>query len=128
MVLLSSYLSKTSYDEGETDFYWISENSYFVDYKIEENKIIFSYSICFKNDSDSDISVAVSARFKKSELNNWIKYQDFFMGYDEDGNMKYGVVKAREQKNVVFYFEGEYISSDINTKLSFPDELIITTR
>ena len=53
-------------------FYWIPEESYFVDYKIIEDKIIFSYSICFVNDWDEDYSVDISAKFKKSELRNKI--------------------------------------------------------
>ncbi len=126
--LVSFFLSETRSDEEKTDFYWIPEKSYFVDYKIEKNKIVFSYSICFINNSESDVSVAVSAKFKKSEINKWIKYQSFFMGCDKEGNIKYNIIKAGEQKNVVFYFEGEYISRNINTELSFPDELIITTR
>ncbi len=110
------------------EFRWIPEESHFVDYEIQNDKVIFSYSICFVNDSNEDISVAVSAQFKKAEIKNWIQYESFFMGYDEKGNMKYQLVKAQEKKNVVFYFEGKYVSDNVNTNLSFPDELILTTR
>ena len=96
--LVSFFLSKIPSGEDKTDFYWIPEKSHFVDYKIEKNKIIFSYSICFINDSESDVSVAVSAKFKKSEINKWIKYQSFFMGCDKDGNMKYSIIKAGEER------------------------------
>ena len=119
-------LSDTQQKEA-TDFYWIPEESYFVDYKIKNNKVIFSYSICFVNNSEEDVTVAVSANFKKNEIKDWIKYKNFFMGYDENGIMKSELIKSKEKENVIFYFEGEYISDKINTNLSFPNELILTT-
>lgn len=128
MSMLLFLSSNTLNDEGKSDFYWIEEESYFVDYVIENNKIVFSYSINFVNNSDSDVSVSVSTKFRKSEICKWIKYQDYFIGYDEYGNMKYETIKAGEQKNIIFYFEGDFISDNINTKLSFPNELIITTK
>ena len=123
-----SLLSKMPRNEGETDFYWIPEESGFVDYQIRNDKIIFSYSICFVNDSEEDIAVAVSAKFKESEIKDWIQCEIFILGCDEDGNMKYELIESKGKKNVVFYFEGKYISSNVNTNLSFPDELILTTR
>ena len=119
-------LSDTQQKEA-TDFYWIPEESYFVDYKIKNNKVIFSYSICFVNNSEEDVTVAVSANFKKNEIKDWIKYKNFFMGYDENGIMKSELIKSKEKENVIFFFEGEYISDKINTNLSFPNELILTT-
>jgi len=121
-------LFKIPRNEEKPDFYWIPEESGFVDYKIRNEKIIFSYTICFVNNLDEDISVAISAKFEESETRDWIQCNDFIMGCDEQGNMKYEVVKSKEKKNVIFHFEGDYISSNVNTSLSFPNELILTTR
>ena len=103
-------------------FYWIPEESYFVDYKIIEDKIIFSYSICFVNDWDEDYAVDISAKFKKSELKNWIEYKKFYLGTSTDN-----VVKGHSKKNIIYYFEGKYLDGKMNTNISFPTEIILST-
>ncbi len=109
----------------EVGFRWVREKSYFVDYKINGNKIKFEYAIYFINPEDEPVEIAISAKFKKAELDGWLKYENFFDGLDENGERKYGKVLPNEEKYINFYFEGEYLGGEINTKLSFPDDLMV---
>ena len=113
---------------GEKDDYalrWIEEESKFVDCEItEDNFVILRYSICFVNESEEDLSVSVSARFNKKEIEGWIKY-DFLEGLDERGELLYAVVKRGERVNVTYTFKAPYLGGKINESLSFPEDVII---
>ena len=106
----------------KSKFYWIPEESYFVDYEIVDNNIVFSYSICFVNDWDEDYAVDISAKFKKSELRNWIEYKGFYLATSTDN-----VIKANSKKNIIYCFEGKYLGGKVNTDISFPTEIILST-
>ncbi len=110
-------------DENNT-LRWIAEESCFVDYEIVEDTVKFRYSICFENNSDEDDTISILAKFKKSELKDWIKADEFIFGCDETGERLHEKIKQGEKKNVVFVFEGEYLGGEVNTNLSFPDEIM----
>lgn len=103
---------------------WIPEESHFVDYEIHENRIKFQYTICFNNNSNEAVDISITAKFNKSDLNNWIKYEDFFIGEDKNGKVKYGTILPKEKRNISYYFEGEYLGGSVNEQLSFPEEII----
>ncbi len=72
VLLLSTFLSGCNFKknnaatENDSKFSWLPSESYFVEYDIIGDKVIFKYSICFVNDWDEDYAVNVSAKFKKS--------------------------------------------------------------
>ena len=105
-----------------SEFYWIPEESYFAGYKIVGDKVVFAYSICFVNDGEEDYAANVSAKFKRSELSKWVEYKDFFLGSAEDET-----VKAGTKKNITYYYEGKYLGGEVNTELSFPEEMIVNS-
>ncbi len=111
--------------EEKSILYWIPEESHFVDYKIVDDKIIFSYSICFVNDSQDEQSVSLSAKFHKKETNEWIKNNGFFFGNDKYGELLSEKIAPKTKKNIIFYFDGEYLGGVVNTKLSFPYEIVL---
>ena len=104
---------------------WIPEKSFFIDYEIKDNRVKFCYSICFINQSEHDTKFSLSAKFDRKELKKWIKYEPFFIGYDEFGKMNISEIKSGETKNIKFFFEGEFAGGTVNAELSFPRELII---
>ena len=108
------------YEDQSSEFYWIPEESYFAGYEIVDDKVVFAYSICFVNDGEEDYAASVSAKFKRSELSGWVEYKDFFLGSAEDET-----VKAGTKKNIVYYYEGKYLGGEVNTNLSFPQEMIV---
>ncbi len=111
-------------NDNSNTLHWIAEESYFVDYEIIGDTVKFRYSICFENNSDEDDTISILAKFKKSELKDWIKADEFIFGCDETGERLYEEIKKGEKKNVVFVFEGEYLGGEVNTNLSFPDEIM----
>ena len=110
------------YKDQPSEFYWIPEESYFAGYEIVDDKVVFAYSICFVNDGEEDYAVNVSAKFKRSELSKWVEYKDFFLGSAEDET-----VKAGTKKNITYYYEGKYLGGEVNTELSFPEEMIVNS-
>ena len=108
----------------ESKFYWIPEESFFVDYEITENKTVrFRYSIALVNDYDASVTASVSAKFKENETSGWLKETDFLMGRNEEGTWYYVPFEAGEKKNVIFVFEGSYAGGQVNENLSFPELL-----
>lgn len=121
MVFLTSCLN---YNQEKSAIEWIPEESHFVDYEINENRIKFQYSICFNNNSNESFDIGITAKFNKSELNKWLKYEDFFIGEDKNGKMNYETILPKEKRNISYYFEGEYLGGLVNEQLSFPEEII----
>ena len=109
-------------EKEKSKLYWVPEESYFVGYEIIDDNVVFSYSICFVNNWNDDYVVDVSAKFQKSEMKNWIEYKDFYLGTSNDGT-----VKANSKKNIVYSFKGKYLGGKVNTNISFPKELILTS-
>ncbi|MBO5797317.1 MAG: hypothetical protein J6R77_03105 [Clostridia bacterium] len=129
VIMLGLLAGCSTVKEPDTDntLHWVSEESFFVDYEITDNDIVkFRYSICFVNNSAYDLTVSLSARFSEKDLKGWLKYEDFFWGYDENHSPFYTEIKSGEKANVVFVFEGEYLGGSVNEKLSFPEEIILT--
>lgn len=125
--LVSCSSAKEPEDLSDT-FQYLPDKSYFVNYEIDGNTVRFRYSICFVNNTKENMEVNLSAQFQKSELRGWIKYEAFYDGCDETGEMLYETVKAGETKHITFVFEGEYLGGDVNEALSFPEEILLVTK
>ncbi len=122
--LLSGIFQK---GEEEKSFYWLPEESFFVDYDIVDEKTIkFRYTICFVNNLDVDTTISLSAKFDKKELAGWVVQTDGFMGCDENGELLYKEIKQGEKEFVTVTFEGKYLGGEVNENLSFPEELILS--
>lgn len=117
------FLSYNSEDESTT-LEWNPENSYFLDYKIKNNRITFRYVIEFKNKSDTALSFQIGVKFSKKDTKGWLK-NEFLIGdtdyTDENG---YFPLDSNEKESIVFSFEGEYLGGNVNTNLSFPEEIL----
>lgn len=109
----------------------VKEESYFAGYEIKGDRVIFSYSICFANDYEEDFDILFSARFKKSELKGWFERDEkdtsFISGSPVIGEWKNFIIKSGEKKNVLLYFEGQYLGGEVNENLSFPLEIMLST-
>lgn len=123
-MILSSCINSYSERSKDVALSWIPEESYFVDYEINGEKIKFRYSICFHNHTSEPTEIGICAKFNKRELNGWLRYEGFFIGDDNDGLLKYGLIKPKEKTNIVYTFEGDYLGGTVNENLSFPEELM----
>lgn len=115
----------TGYDEEKDVLYWVPEESNFVQYEIVDEKIRFSYSICFVNDSEEAQTISLSAKFNSNELEGWIKNSGFFLGNNEQGELLKEEISPGTKENITFYFEGDYLGGTVNNELSFPCEIIL---
>ncbi len=120
-MILSSCLNHHSEDVALS---WIPEESNFVDYEINGGKIKFRYSICFYNHTSEPTEIGLAAKFNKKELDGWLRYEKFFMGTDDNDELKYGLIKPKEKTNIIYTFEGDYLGGTVNDNLSFPEELM----
>ena len=117
--------SCTNNHSDEIALSFIPEESNFVDYEINGDRIKFRYSICFYNHTSEPTEIGVSAKFIKKELDGWLRYEKFFIGTDDnDGLLKYGLIKPKEKTNIIYTFEGNYLGGTVNDTLSFPEELM----
>lgn len=101
--------------KGDTESgFWIRNESYFVDYAIEGDRIQFRYSFCFQNLSDYDLILySIGARFRKRDLKDWLKYEKRFDGVPDNSDHEIHL-KSGQKMNVVLVFEGEYLGGEVN--------------
>lgn len=130
LVLLSlSLLIMSCIDpQSKETLTWNEKESSFVDYSIDSDRIRFSYTLSFTNHTDEDQEIAVSAKFKHFELENWIEDEGFFIGEDENGEIKYVKAKAKSTGKLTVFFEGKYLGGKVKTDLSFPEEIMIVMK
>lgn len=106
---------------------WNPQKSFFVQYKINNNRIKFCYSIYLSNKTKDSWEILLSAKFNQSELEGWFSPIDmddeYLFGLDKNGQDKYVILKPKEEKSVEFWFEGKYLGGEVNTKLTFPELL-----
>jgi len=112
-------------DTNNNTLHWLPKESKFVNYEISGDKVKFRYSICFVNNSKNTANISLSAKFKASELNGWMKNEKFFTGLGEDGELKKGKIEPGEKINFIFVFEGKYLGGKVNENISFPEEIIL---
>lgn len=113
--------------DPDSSLYWLPEESGFVDYEIDGDCVRFRYRICFVNEDQQDINVKLSAAFSVNELTGWVENKEYFDGLDDEGQWSYRTVKASGKTELVYTFEGTYLGGEVNTKLSFPDKLMVAT-
>lgn len=113
--------------DPNSSLYWLPEGSGFVDYEIDGDCVRFRYRICFVNEDQQDVNVKLSAAFSGNELTGWVESKEYFDGLDDEGQWSYRTVKASGKTELVYTFEGRYLGGDVNTELSFPDELMVAT-
>ena len=126
--IMTFFTSCKNTNQDRCSIEWIPEESYFVNYEIHENKVKFQYSICFKNYTNEVVDIGITAKFNKVDLKNWLQFEDYFIGQDKNGEMKYGKILPKEKNNINFYFEGEYLGGLVNEQLSFPEEIIYVVK
>ncbi len=103
---------------------WLRNQSFFMDYSISDDIVSFRYSICFENTSDHDYLISpIAAKFEKSELDGWLRYEKFFEGRVETGEYN-TLIPSGETINVIFVFKGDYLGGKVNEKLSHPVDLL----
>ena len=110
--------------ESET-FRWVKEESHFVDYQVKGETVQFRYVFCFENHTDHDIRLSsFTASFRKDDLKDWIRYQQFYSGTPENGESDVLIGKGNKM-SVMFVFEGEYLGGIINENLLAEDLVMI---
>ena len=110
----------------EPSITFVQEESFFVDYRIIDDSIVeFKYSLCLRNNDYRDIRVRLSAKFNEKELDGWVECQDYFKGYDEDGDLAYRLVESQEKVNLIYIFRGKYLGGSVNEQLSFPVDITL---
>lgn len=127
-IILMMLLCSCGVDNADADssIYWIKEESSFVDYEISGDIVRFRYSICFVNEMQEHADVKIAAKFSGKELSRWIENKDYFEGLDDHGEWNYQRIKSGEKAQLIYTFEGKYLGGDVNEKLSFPQELILS--
>ena len=99
---------------------WIKDESYFVDYTIDGEKIIFKYALTFENSAERDILVSYpSVSFYMIQTIRWIEYERFYDGRLEDGSEEF-IIHAGERLCLIFSFEGKYVGGEVNENLGPP--------
>lgn len=111
--------------EQESSFYWLPEESGFVDYEIDGDCVRFRYRICFVNETKQDVSIKVSAAFSPKELAGWVESKDYFDGLNNRGDWTYQTVGSFCKNQLIYTFEGKYLGGEVNTELSFPEDLMV---
>ena len=111
--------------EPDSAFYWLPEESGFVDYEIDGDCVSFRYRICFVNETEQDRSIKLSAAFSPKELAGWVESKDYFDGLNNRGQWEYQTVRRLSKNQLIYTFEGKYLGGEVNTKLSFPEDLMV---
>ena len=122
--------SCTSIEKEYPALKWFPEKSHFLDYKIEGHVVTFRYKILFKNFTNEDIAVGITAIFEKSYTKDWVEENEFLATFSKsDNDLKdgYAVVKANNSTYVIASFSGTFTGGKVNTNLSFPEEIILIT-
>ena len=126
ITLLFLILSFNSCSSSDTiSLRWFPEESYFVGYEIIGDTVKFQYSICFENCTEYDTIISLQAKFRRNDLKGWMKYENFFAGYDENGETLHQLIEANQKINIVYTFIGKYTGGTVNEKISFPERLIL---
>lgn len=116
-------LIPSSESSEEPSFEFLPEESYMEGYELTDHGTVkIRYSICFINNTESDITVGPAVRFRKRELRGWMENR-LLHGYDENG--EYIKVKANRKENITVIFEGEYLGGPVNENLSFPKTVLL---
>lgn len=114
-------------ENTENMLHWLPEESYFVDYEIIDNTVKFRYAICFVNNSGSDCSVTLSAKFHAKDLKGWTENNDFLEGCDENGEWVSSVIQNGEKAVRTYCFTVPYTGGTVNTDIQFPEEIMLST-
>lgn len=111
--------------DHDSSVYWLPEESGFVDYEIDGDCVRFRYRICFVNETEQDVSIKVSAAFSPKELAGWVESKDYFDGFNNRGDWTYQTVGSFCKNQLIYTFEGKYLGGEVNTNLSFPEDLMV---
>lgn len=114
-------------ENTENTLHWLPAESYFVDYEITDNTVKFRYAICFVNNSGSDCSVTLSAKFHTKDLKGWTENNDFLDGCDENGEWVSHVIPNGEKVVHTYCFTVPYSGGTVNTDIQFPEEILLST-
>lgn len=107
--------------------FWVPEESQFVDYTINGDQVTFRYAICFINDSTDNYSIKLSAKFHAEDLSGWTDQCDFLDARDASGEWNDREVPGNHKVVHIYSFSVPYSGGAVNTDISFPEEIILTT-
>ena len=101
-------------EKNENEF-WVREESYLLNYTIQDNSIQLRYSFCFQNQTGYDLRLnGFVVDLRKRDLKGWLKYEDSYDGVLENGEDDI-LILSGERINVILVIEGEYLGGDVNT-------------
>lgn len=126
VILLLLIYKPTEQNNGDSSFYWLPDESYFVDYEIIGDEVKFRYAICFVNNSGHDLGVKLSAKFNAKSLKGWAASSGFLEGCDESGEWNYREIQNGKKIVLVYSFTTKYLGGSVNTKLPFPEEILLS--
>ena len=108
---------------------WIPEKSYLVSCELlPNNKVAIKYSIQFKSFVDEKCEFTLGAKFKRSETEGWLTQDTFLKGVDDNRNEMVATIEGKSECAYVFVFVGDYSGGNLPESISFPEDIIITTR
>ena len=112
--------------DTENTLHWLPEESYFVDYEIIGNDVLFRYAICFVNNSGDDCSISISAKFYRKDLAGWTNNSGFIKACNESGDWDYREIRNGEKTVFTYCFTVPYTGGAVNTDIEFPEEILLS--
>ena len=117
------------YDESQMNkepaLSWVKEETRFISYSVDENKVFFTYELCFENHTEWEITIySVGISLSKKQTQGWLKHEN---SYGEKLDNKYtAVIPAGQKCNVTVTFEGEYLGGEPPTANLQPKKLTLS--
>lgn len=115
-------------EERCNSLHWIKEESEYIGSDVQGDHVQIQYALVFENHSDVDYRCDyLGAKFSFWDLFGWMKYEQFFDGYCDDGTTEF-IVPGGEKVKITFSFTGEYTGGKIRSELSVPVEVMFMQR
>lgn len=105
----------TNADKKNGNEFWVKDQSYLLDYTIQDNSIELRYSFRFENHTGYDLRInGFVVDLRKKDLKGWLKYEDYYNGMLENGEDDI-MIRSGEKIDVVLVLKGEYLGGEVNT-------------
>ena len=99
------------------------ENSWFSDYKVEDDKVYINCHIILKNTYDLEKTVNLSARLPEDAANGLLKHE-IIKAFNEDGTQAIFVLPPNASKSFDVVFVGEFAGNNQKHDRLLPEILI----
>ena len=117
----------TNADKKNENEFWVKDQSYLLDYTIQDNSIELRYSFRFENHTGYDLRInGFVVDLRKKDLKGWLKYEDFYNGMLENGEDDI-MIRSGEKIDVVLVLKGEYLGGEVNTNFQV-DHIVMGQR